>query len=126
MNDKLDELGTQVTELKTRMNVLADQLEQRDLEQQLKCVRAIPVSIHVANRRYRNDELTRILERVVEIGLRGGWAEFEDTPLQFPRISLAPTASSVSRSPLPPDDTRIDVNTPDKDSKSLNDKPPSP
>ncbi|PBK70059.1 OPA3-domain-containing protein [Armillaria solidipes] len=109
VNDKLDELGTQVTELKTRMNLLTDQLEQRDLEQQL-----------------RNDELTRILERVVEIGLRGGWAEFEDTPLQFPRISLAPTASSVSHSPLPPDDTRIDVNTPDKDTKSSNDKPPSP
>ncbi|KAK0473958.1 optic atrophy 3 protein-domain-containing protein [Armillaria novae-zelandiae] len=52
VNDKLDELGT------------ADQLEQRDLEQQL-----------------RNDELTRILERVVEIGLRGGWAEFEDMHL---------------------------------------------
>ncbi|KAG7453167.1 OPA3-domain-containing protein [Guyanagaster necrorhizus] len=109
VDDKLDDLGTQVAELKTRMNVLTDLLEQRDLEQQL-----------------RNDELTRILERVVEIGLRGGWAEFEDTPLQFPRISLAPpTASSVSHSPLSPDDTRIDVNTPDKDSKSSDDKSPS-
>ena len=38
----------------------------------------------------RNDELGRILERVVEIGLRGGWTEFESTPLQLPRIQLAP------------------------------------
>lgn len=30
------------------------------------------------------------MERVVEIGLRGGWAEFEGTPLTFPRIQLTP------------------------------------
>ena len=36
----------------------------------------------------RNDELSRILERVVEIGLRGGWAEFEGTPLALPQIQL--------------------------------------
>ena len=41
----------------------------------------------------RNDELTRILERVVEIGLRGGWAEFKDTPLSLPLIQLAPPRS---------------------------------
>lgn len=40
--------------------------------------------------KFRNDELGRILERVVEIGLRGGWAEFEDTPLMLPRIQLVP------------------------------------
>jgi hypothetical protein len=28
------------------------------------------------------------LDRVVEIGLRGGWAELQDTPLQIPRIQL--------------------------------------
>ena len=42
----------------------------------------------------RNDELARILERVVEIGLRGGWAEFQGTPLQIPRIQ-----SSESKPP---------------------------
>ena len=44
----------------------------------------------------RNDELARILETVVEIGLRGGWAEFQDTPLCLPRIQLAPTSPSSS------------------------------
>ena len=38
---------------------------------------------------HRNAELSRILQRVVEIGMRGGWAEFEGTPLQIPRIQLA-------------------------------------
>ena len=33
----------------------------------------------------RNDELSRVLLRVVEIGLRGGWAEFEENPIQFPQ-----------------------------------------
>lgn len=38
--------------------------------------------------RERARELARILDRVVEIGLRGGWAELQDTPLQIPRIQL--------------------------------------
>jgi len=37
---------------------------------------------------FRNDEMGQMLERVVEIGLRGGWAEFEGTPLMLPRIQL--------------------------------------
>lgn len=45
----------------------------------------------------RNDEITRILTKVVEIGLRGGWAEFEETPLRLPRIQL-----DVGRRPRPP------------------------
>ncbi|KAH9019374.1 OPA3-domain-containing protein, partial [Lactarius hengduanensis] len=44
----------------------------------------------------RSRELARILDRVVDIGLRGGlcygilghWAELQDTPLQIPRIQL--------------------------------------
>ena len=46
--------------------------------------------------KFRNDELGRILERVVEIGLRGGWAEFEGTPLMLPRIQLAPPINHTS------------------------------
>ena len=48
---------------------------------------------------YRNDELTRILERVVELGLRSGWAEFEDTPLAIPRIQLAQPRSQDGDAP---------------------------
>jgi len=44
----------------------------------------------------RNDELARILERVVEIGLRGGWAEFEGSPLQLPTVNLAPKRQSTT------------------------------
>ena len=47
----------------------------------------------------RNDELARILERVVEIGLRGGWAEFQDTPLHTPRIQLTPHRPTPPSSP---------------------------
>ena len=83
---------------------------------------------HVSHRENRNDELQRILERVVEIGLRGGWAEFQDSPVQLPRVQLRPRPSSStpplsierednvdlpkeehSISDLPPHDTKIDV-----------------
>ncbi|KAL1713148.1 OPA3-domain-containing protein, partial [Schizophyllum commune] len=49
--------------------------------------------------RGRNDKLTRILERVVEIGLRGGWAEFEGDPVKIPRIGLLPSPDGSSTSP---------------------------
>ncbi|ESK92277.1 optic atrophy 3 family [Moniliophthora roreri MCA 2997] len=80
VDDKLEDLDTRVTELTTRFNSLASQIEERLDEE-----------------RRRNDELSRILERMVEIGLRGGWAEFEDTPLRIPRISLSRSHREVDQ-----------------------------
>jgi len=53
--------------------------------------------------RERARELARILDRVVEIGLRGGWAELQDTPLQIPRIRL-----NIPRAESEPDSTKLD------------------
>jgi len=73
VNDKLHNLSTSIHELSSRLGQsLADVEERLEYERQ------------------RNDELGKILERVVEIGLRGGWVEFEGTPLMLPRIQLAP------------------------------------
>lgn len=53
------------------------------------------ISPHRGAYYFRNNELSRILTRVVEIGLRGGWAEIVDqAPLKIP-------ASVVSRTELP-------------------------
>lgn len=60
----------------------------------------------------RNEELSRILQAVVEVGLRGGWAEFEDTPLQLPRIQLAPPR------PAPPPSSDDSSNTPTDSNRS--------
>lgn len=46
------------------------------------------------NSYHSNDELTRILERVVEIGIKGGLSELEGTPLVTPRIQWASSRSS--------------------------------
>ncbi|RDB19495.1 OPA3-like protein [Hypsizygus marmoreus] len=98
VDDQLDALGTKVVELTTRVDSLSTQWENE-----------------LRDEKQRNDELSRILQRVVEIGLRGGWAEFEDTPLQIPRIQVSsyqpPSDSPHSSSELPPEDTQIDVNT---------------
>ena len=34
---------------------------------------------------FRSEELSRVLSRIVDIGLRGGWAEFEDKPVPIPQ-----------------------------------------
>jgi hypothetical protein len=51
----------------------------------------------VANFKGRHEELTHIIDRVVDIGLRGGaWAELRnDTPLQAPRIQSDLISSSA-------------------------------
>ncbi|KAH9842450.1 OPA3-domain-containing protein [Rhodofomes roseus] len=79
VDDQLDDLENKVTALTERTESLQRIFEERWEEE-----------------KQRNEELARILERVVEIGLRGGWAEFESTPLQLPRIQLARPRSPPS------------------------------
>lgn len=75
-------------------------------------------------------ELSRILERVVGIGIRGGWAELQDTPLQLPNIQLfkppphAPYDSETSPSSSL-DDDRIDKDSPQSDPPDSKDGPSS-
>jgi len=67
VNDSIEELQTRLRELSARLQ----RWEEVSVEEQ-----------------QRTQELSRILDHVVEIGLRGGWAELQDTPLQVPRITL--------------------------------------
>ncbi|KAG9124353.1 hypothetical protein FRC07_011952 [Ceratobasidium sp. 392] len=83
VDDQLDDLKTEVRELRSQMQAMGQGWEQA-----------------LEDERSRNNELSRILTRVVEIGLRGGWAEIVDqAPLKIP-------ASVVSHSELP--DPRAD------------------
>ncbi|KIK97039.1 hypothetical protein PAXRUDRAFT_137116 [Paxillus rubicundulus Ve08.2h10] len=72
VDEQLEELSSSVTSLKTSVDALVTM--QEELEGQ----------------RARNDELARIVQRMLEIGLRGGWAEFEGAPLKIPRVELVP------------------------------------
>ncbi|KAF9228907.1 OPA3-domain-containing protein [Gyrodon lividus] len=72
VDDQLEELSSSVASLKASVEALAKTQEELEGE------------------RARNDDLARIVERMVEIGLRGGWAEFEGTPLKVPRVELVP------------------------------------
>ncbi|TCD66407.1 hypothetical protein EIP91_001398 [Steccherinum ochraceum] len=83
VDEQLDDLQSKVQELTGRVDTMVAQNEERFNEE-----------------RQRNDELTRILERVVDIGLRGGWTEFKDTPLSLPLIRLA--SSNRPQSPDAP------------------------
>ncbi|KAF8061782.1 optic atrophy 3 protein-domain-containing protein [Lyophyllum atratum] len=95
--EQLDSLDTRVTELASRIDDLAARWEDE-----------------LKHERYRNDELSRILQRVVDIKLHhDGWADLEGTPLQnlsAPRIQFPPQTHS--------EDARIDADTQDTDSDS--------
>lgn len=45
----------------------------------------------------RSEELSRILSRIVDIGLRGGWAEFEDKPVPIPQGAHLQGSQHISR-----------------------------
>ncbi|KAF8635643.1 hypothetical protein AX15_000278 [Amanita polypyramis BW_CC] len=74
INEQLEELGTRMTELSTRVDNLSASMELQLREQQQK-----------------NDELTKILGRVFEIGLHDSSLEFHETPLRL--LSVSPTIS---------------------------------
>jgi optic atrophy 3 protein len=78
VDDRIEELSTNVASLTQRLERIQESIGDLDAE------------------RERTNELARIVERVVEIGLRGGWAEFEDTPLKVPRVQLVQSSSKSS------------------------------
>lgn len=67
----------------------------------------------------RNDKLARLLEQVVEIALRGGWGELQDTPLQIPRIQLPPHLGGPSSSISPVQNPPLEPEHTDPSSSSL-------
>ncbi len=91
VNDQLESLQENIQNLNSRIDTISQDFDTRWSEQQLRQVILTVVSRYSTYGAVRNDELTRILERVVEIGLRGGGAEFEDTPLPLPLIQLVPS-----------------------------------
>lgn len=102
VDDRLDELRVQLDDLTQRVDTLASSTDERWEGERQRCAERL-IRRSLLTCCARNDELTRILERIVEIGLRGGWAEFEGTPLALPQISLSPNKLSQSSSQtLPP------------------------
>jgi optic atrophy 3 protein len=107
VNDSIEELQIRVRELNERLRTW----EASASEERQRCV----TSHHTCpcQLQERHQELARIIDRVVEIGLRGGtWAELQnDTPLQSLRIqsdlpmsSLAPYVNA-ERTHTEPDNT---------------------
>ncbi|KAJ7807802.1 optic atrophy 3 protein-domain-containing protein [Mycena olivaceomarginata] len=77
VDDQIDALGTKIEELTSQVGVLSTSVEER-LAGGGGAVRDAP-----------------LLARIVEFGLRGGWAEFEGTPLQLPRVQLVPPQNHI-------------------------------
>jgi hypothetical protein len=79
VNDSIEELQIRVRELNERFQMAASEERQRCVTSHHTC----PCQLQG-----RHQELAHIMDRVVEIGLRGGaWAELQnDTTLQPPRI----------------------------------------
>ncbi|KAF7289270.1 OPA3-domain-containing protein [Mycena indigotica] len=73
VDDHIEDLAAKVGELTTKVNSLTETFEER--------LREIET---------RDEHLRRAMGRIIDIGLRGGWAEFEGTPLQLPRVGLVP------------------------------------
>jgi hypothetical protein len=108
VDDQLETLAASVQQLVQRVEMVSSRLDESwDYEQQ-KWVMVACNALNIGYwfKRFRNEELARVLTRIVDVGLRGGWAQFEDNPIQLPRINYSPnrkTASSESVEELLPD-----------------------
>jgi len=71
VDDQIDDLKTQVRELSDSVKNLEESFEERWSTEQ-----------------HRNDELNRVLNRIVDVGLRSGWSEFEETPIRIPKVEI--------------------------------------
>ncbi|RPD55701.1 OPA3-domain-containing protein [Lentinus tigrinus ALCF2SS1-7] len=98
VDDQLDELKQSVEGLTRRLDTMAREHEERMTEESM-----------------RHDELARILQRVVEIGLRGGWAEFEGTPVPLPFIDLTKKPPNPPSYPLDSSSGSQDASSPPTD-----------
>ncbi|QRW08041.1 endoplasmic oxidoreductin-1 [Ceratobasidium sp. AG-Ba] len=94
VDDQLDDLRADITELRSEIKAMAQGWEQA-----------------LDDERSRNNELSRILTRVVEIGLRGGWAEIVDqAPLKIPSSVVSHTELADPRA-SPIETTQCDFET---------------
>ncbi|KAJ3569990.1 hypothetical protein NP233_g4694 [Leucocoprinus birnbaumii] len=78
VNDQLQELSSQVSELTERTSGL-----ERKWDSEIEALRE------------RNDELTRVMERIIWIGLRGGWTDVHNEKWQVELASLTRDVSGV-------------------------------
>jgi hypothetical protein len=116
VDDDIDDLTTRVQELTSRMKEMQDGLEARWDDERIRCVLSplLPIYWDLMNANSdRTEELSRILQRIVEIGLRGGWAELEDRPLKLPsylaqttRLQEAPQTEGLKPNTAVDQDTR--------------------
>ncbi|KLO19673.1 OPA3-domain-containing protein [Schizopora paradoxa] len=82
VDDQIDDLKSQVQGLSETVKKLEETFEERWTFEQ-----------------HRNDELNRVLNRMVDVGLRSGWSEFEDTPIRIPKVEIRPQSTLGSDSP---------------------------
>ncbi|KIM30785.1 hypothetical protein M408DRAFT_327763 [Serendipita vermifera MAFF 305830] len=84
VDDKLEEMEERLNRLTGMIEALSEHVGNVETNLQIEAA--------------RNEELSRVLLRVVDIGLRGGWAEFEDHPIQLPHLELDRLKPSFSTS----------------------------
>lgn len=94
VDDQLQELSSQVNELKDKTDVLekkwngeTEGLKERCLSFFLDCAFDLTMN--------RNEELTRVLERIIWIGLKGGWTDIHSEKWQAEVASISQDAARL-------------------------------
>ncbi|KAJ7025905.1 OPA3-domain-containing protein [Mycena alexandri] len=102
VDEQLEALTSQVSELASRVRGVEERLGGGPGGVGREVGGEPGVEERVRGVEERTNDLTRITQRIVEFGLRGGWAEFDGTPLQLPRPSPPTTV------PPQANDTRLE------------------
>lgn len=97
VDDKLQELSSQVLELTERVGDIENRWgsEIEGLKER-SVFWLVPACLNLIMR--RNGELTRILERIIWIGMKGGWTNMHNEKWQEEIASIARSASTIEGS----------------------------
>ncbi|KAJ7188917.1 OPA3-domain-containing protein [Mycena filopes] len=90
VDDQLETLTEQVADLTARLRGVEERLGGRPEGREVGGEMGVEERVRTVEE--KTDDLTRITQRIVEFGLRGGWAEFDGTPLQLARLDPNPNA----------------------------------
>jgi hypothetical protein len=94
VDDRIEDLEEQLVKAHTTIQRLEERVRSVEEQEDIESAKFVFQPIYLFIPRLmtgggdpfasRSEELSRILSRIVDIGLRGGWAEFEDTPVPIP------------------------------------------
>lgn len=102
VDDRIEDLVGRVNDLEHSVKNIEAKFDERWAQEKERYVHERSLCLMYTNwQMISNDELTRILNRVVDVGIRGGWSQLDDTPLREAKVRVQSEETPPTENPQP-------------------------